>query len=383
MTDLRRRRPSPRRRAARTCGTGGCTPEWGRPRPCSSSGKRRNWRAPIMKAQLRYEKKLRWVWMAPRGRPVVPDVNRTAAGSSTPISQSGRAAPRQASIRPSTVSGLPWAASSEVTVHQDHRHAGVTAEAVEAAAVRDQHLGLGQIDAVADLIVLPPAVHGHGHRSGADRPPEGLDPARLIGAQQPHPVAGLHAVAVGEGRRHCRGVVDVLGEGGAAAVVEEVVAGRAVAPVVRRSGQQVSHAPMRAGHHSHLNAVHRLGDDLEESARPGEGGVGLGDGHRRLLGHTPDTTGSGHCTTLGSYESAPIGAGPSYLGGCLPLLFASLTGRSGHGLARMSRTRARIRSASMPSRAEHLLTEAGRCPRRSLKGSLPRLPAWRAAAPSM
>ena len=119
-----------------------------------------------------------------------------------------------------------------VGVHTDHRHARVAVDALEATAVGDQHLGLGQLDAVADLVALPPAVHGHRDGPGAHRSPESLDPSRLVGAQQPHPVAGFDAVTLGESRSHRGRVPDVLGERGAAAVVEEVVAGRAVAAVV-------------------------------------------------------------------------------------------------------------------------------------------------------
>ena len=168
-------------------------------------------------------------------------------------------------------------------VHEDHRHAGVAVETLQAAAVGDQHLGLGEVEAVADLVALPPAVHGHRDRSGTHRPPEPLDPARLVGAEQTHPVARSDPVAFGQPCGHRRRVGDVLVEGGAAAVVEQVVAGRAVAAVVGRRGQQIAHAAVGAGDHPHIEAADVLGDDLEEPARTGEHGVGLGDRHRGLL----------------------------------------------------------------------------------------------------
>ena len=192
-----------------------------------------------------------------------------------------------------------------VGVQEDHRHPEVVVDALEATAVGDQHLGLGQLHAVADLVALPPAVHGHRDGPDAHRSPESLDPSRLVDAQQPHPVAGPDPVAVGKPRGHRGRVRDVLGERGAAAIVEEVVAGRAVAAVVRGRGQQVAQAAMGAGHHAHLDAAHRLGDDLEEAARAGEHGVGLRDRHGWraavrcwvlvLVGHRGDIIGATGC----------------------------------------------------------------------------------------
>ena len=191
--------------------------------------------------------------------------------------------------------------------HTDHGYPGIAVEALQAATVGDEHLGIGQLDAVADLVALPPAVHGHRDGSGADRSPESLDPTRLVGAQQPHPVAGPDAVALGEPGGDRGGLGDVLGEGGAATVVEEVVAGGSVAAVVGRRGQQVSQAVVRAGHHAHVDAVHRLGDDLEEAAGAGEHGVGLGDRHGRLLGSL------GCVSVLVSHRRDTIGAAALHL----------------------------------------------------------------------
>ena len=171
----------------------------------------------------------------------------------------------------------------EVVLHHEHRHPGVVGEAFESPTVGDQDLGRGQVEAVADLVAGPPPVHGHHDGTLGHGGPERLDPLRRVGAEDRDPVAGTDAVAVVQRRGQRRGRPDVVGERRLAAVVEEVVAGVALA-VVRRSEQELAQVRHPVLDHPHLDAVDRLHGGLEETALPGEEGVDFGDRHRGVGG---------------------------------------------------------------------------------------------------
>ena len=163
----------------------------------------------------------------------------------------------------------------EVVLHDERPHARIfAAEAVEPALVRDQELRLRHADAVRDLVALPPTVQADRDRAEARDGPEAGDPLGAVRAEERDAVAGADVETFAQRPGYRGGVAAVLGEGRAAAVVEDVVVERVKA---LRLGQQLAEAPRPVAKHGHGFAAHRFDGDFEHSARPGEPGVGLGE----------------------------------------------------------------------------------------------------------
>ena len=156
-------------------------------------------------------------------------------------------------------------------------------DALEALLVGDQHLGPGVLQAVDDLLGLPPPVEADEDGAAGDRGPEGQAPLRVVLAQHRHPVAVVHAGLFTQ----C--VADAVGGGDEALegpVLVAVAQEHLVATEERQLGDlaEARHALVVG---LHLDAVDRGGRDLEHPSRPGELVADLGgDGHGERI--SPD-----------------------------------------------------------------------------------------------
>ena len=102
--------------------------------------------------------------ITPLGRPVVPLVKRMTNGSSSSSSTSGNGA-----------SGAYVSSAAKSSSNEQHREVGGELDAfepLEPAAVAEEHLRLGELDRVRDLLARPPAVEPDGHPAERDRRPE-------------------------------------------------------------------------------------------------------------------------------------------------------------------------------------------------------------------
>jgi hypothetical protein len=139
-------------------------------------------------------------------------------------------------------------------------------DALEALLVGDEHLGAGVLEAVEDLLGLPPAVEADEDRPAGDRAPEGQAPLRVVLGEHRHPVAVADARPVPQGVPHPVGRVDEPLEAPLVVAVDEE---RLLAPQRR----QLGHRP-QAGQpllvHLHLDPVDGLGGGLEHASRTGE-----------------------------------------------------------------------------------------------------------------
>ena len=165
----------------------------------------------------------------------------------------------------------------EVLLEHDERDSRVAGDAFGPFGVGEQQLWRGQLEAVSDLVLCPPPVHGNGDGAERGDRPERLDPLGCVGGEDGDPVAVTDVVPLGESRsERCRGG-DVLGKGRLEPVVEHVVAGAAVATVIRgvlEQGAEVRCAVLRRGH---LDAVHDDGNGLEEAPFAREHRIDVGD----------------------------------------------------------------------------------------------------------
>ena len=165
----------------------------------------------------------------------------------------------------------------EVLLEYDERDSRVAGDAFGPFGVGEQQLWRGEFEAVSDLVLGPPPVHGNGDGTERGDRPERLDPLGRVGGEDGDAVAVTDVVPLGEPRcERCRGG-DVLGKGRLGPVVEHVVAGAAVAAVIRgvlEQGSQVRCTVLRRGH---LNAVHDDGNGLEEAPFAREHRIDVGD----------------------------------------------------------------------------------------------------------
>ena len=175
--------------------------------------------------------------VAPLGRPVVPLVKRMMAGSSSSMATSGSAgSPRGRRAEERLELGV-------LDEHQAVGHADL-AQALEAAGVGDEHLRLGQLDAVGELVRGPPAVEARHHGARAHRGPPGDGVGGHVGGGEGHDVAladavvGEHRGDAGGGRHHVgEGELDVpVGEHQVGRVREAGGAGAAARPAGWRAG---------------------------------------------------------------------------------------------------------------------------------------------------
>ena len=104
-------------------------------------------------------------------------------------------------------------------------------DALEALGVGDEHGGARVLQAVEDLVGLPPAVEPDEDGAARHRGPEREAPLGVVLAEDRHPVAGADAAAVGEGAGHAVGLLDEAAEAVAAVAVDEE--GGVVAPLDR------------------------------------------------------------------------------------------------------------------------------------------------------
>ncbi len=144
-------------------------------------------------------------------------------------------------------------------------------DALEALAVGEQHGGARVLQAVEDLVRLPPAVQPHQDGTLGHGGPEGQAPLRVVLAQHRHPVPGADAVPGGQGVGHAVGLLDEVAEAVLPIAVGEE---RVVAAARGRLGD----LPQRAhalGVHLHGAPGDVLGHDLEHAAGPGELGADL------------------------------------------------------------------------------------------------------------
>ena len=163
--------------------------------------------------------------VAPFGRPVVPLVKRMMAGSSSAMATSGRAgSPSRAG--PSSGSSSVSSIEDQAVGHADLAHA------LEAAGVADEHLGLGELDAVGELVRGPPAVEARHHGAAHDRRPPRDRVGRHVGGGEGHHVALADAVA-GEHLGDAGGRGHHVGEAQLDAAVGEHQVGR-----IRRCGRR-------------------------------------------------------------------------------------------------------------------------------------------------
>ena len=109
---------------------------------------------------------LRWVRVAPFGRPVVPDVNRIMNGSSSSMATSGRSAP--VSARRHLLDEGREGDHGDVAVGDAD-----LGEPVEPGLVAEEHLGRGELHAVRELGTGPPAVEPDDDARRGDRRPLG------------------------------------------------------------------------------------------------------------------------------------------------------------------------------------------------------------------
>jgi hypothetical protein len=136
-------------------------------------------------------------------------------------------------------------------------------------------LAPGVLQAVDDLVGLPPPVEAHQDGPEVDGGPEGEAPLGVVLAQHRHPVAVADAEAVPEGGAHAVGLAHEGGEAVAAVAVDQEVL------VVAAQHGHLGDLPQ--GPHPLLVDLHRaaedlLGHDLEHPTRSRELGPHLGGG---------------------------------------------------------------------------------------------------------
>ena len=80
------------------------------------------------------------------------------------------------------------------------------------ARVGDEDPGAGVLQAVEDLVGLPPAVEPDEDAAEVDRRPEGQAPLGVVGRQHRDPVAVAEAEAIAQRRRRALARSEELGE---------------------------------------------------------------------------------------------------------------------------------------------------------------------------
>ena len=137
-------------------------------------------------------------------------------------------------------------------------------DALEALGVGHEDLRPAVVEAVQDLVGLPPAVEPDQDRPQVDRGPEGQAPLGVVGRQDRDPVPMADPRVVGQRRSHAVGLPYEVAVGDPPVALDDELL---VAPV----GGGLGHLPQRA--HAvlvdlHLDAVDDVGRDLERPSRP-------------------------------------------------------------------------------------------------------------------
>ena len=151
--------------------------------------------------------------------------------------------------------------------HRDVDRISAAREALEPFLVDDEELRFREIEAVADLVFLPPPVEGHRACAEADGGPEREQPLEAVGPDDAHAVTGADAVLLRQRGRDRTDHAQVLGVGQRPAVVEVDVL------LVAERGRRLEHrAQMQWPVLEHLDALaeHGFFDDLERCTRRGE-----------------------------------------------------------------------------------------------------------------
>ena len=140
---------------------------------------------------------------------------RGTSGSASAVSSSKRC--RRGSPPKSAGS-----ASMRNTASRSGSSSRCVGDPLEAAPVGDEHLGAAVLQAVEDLVGLPPAVEARpGWRPRSTVRPEGQAPLGVVGRQHGHPVAVADAEPVVQRGRRRVGQPEELGEADAPVAVDD------------------------------------------------------------------------------------------------------------------------------------------------------------------
>ena len=247
------------------CSTG-AAPGDARP-PCRSAPRR----APLSIDASRKWMLLRCDSITPLGRPVVPLVNRMTNGSSSSIVTSGNGASG------ACCSSAAKSRSNSTTGRRSG--SAIAVEPLEAAPVAEEHLRLGELDRVRDLLARPPAVEPDGDRAERGRRPEHERVLDGVRRDDRDTVARADPVAVAQRGRDRRDRLEDRRER-VLAVGEDHV--RPVAQALGRAVEEFDERLRPVREHEHRRAEHGLLAQLERRAGTGERGEdGFGNGLRR------------------------------------------------------------------------------------------------------